>query len=104
MATDDKNSRSDPTSAQAQSGADQPKNPYGGGPSTGLQFPPYSIHEEWGTARTAHADHSHWCGRQHRRESPGKDIRLLYCGRNRRHVITELKKSTLFEEKRPMKK
>ena len=48
MATDDKNSRSDPTSAQAQSGADQPKNPYGGGPSIGLQVPPYSIHEEWG--------------------------------------------------------
>src|SRR5271165_2223354 len=27
--------------AEAQPGADQPKNPYGGGPSTGLQFPPY---------------------------------------------------------------
>src|SRR5208282_2540770 len=31
----------DPTSALAQSGSDQPKNPYGGGPGTGLQFPPY---------------------------------------------------------------
>ncbi len=31
----------DPTSAQAQAGSDMPKSPYGGGPSTGLQFPPY---------------------------------------------------------------
>ena len=31
----------EPTSAQAQSGPETPKNPYGGGPSTGLQFPPY---------------------------------------------------------------
>ena len=32
----------DPTSAaQPPAGADEPKNPYGGGPSTGLQFPPY---------------------------------------------------------------
>lgn len=29
----------DPASAQA--GTEQPKNPYGGGPGTGLQFPPY---------------------------------------------------------------
>jgi hypothetical protein len=36
-------SAADATLAQAQAtpGADQPKNPYGGGPSTGLQFPPY---------------------------------------------------------------
>ena len=27
--------------AEPQPGADQPKNPYGGGPGTGLQFPPY---------------------------------------------------------------
>src|SRR5579862_3354540 len=27
--------------AEPQPGADQPTNPYGGGPSTGLQFPPY---------------------------------------------------------------
>src|SRR5580704_13000675 len=27
--------------AEPQPGADQPKNPYGGGPSKGLQFPPY---------------------------------------------------------------
>ncbi|MGB9421898.1 MAG: guanitoxin biosynthesis MBL fold metallo-hydrolase GntH [Candidatus Acidiferrum sp.] len=32
----------DPTSAaQPPAGADEPKNPYGGGPSTGLQFPAY---------------------------------------------------------------
>jgi len=38
MASDDKNSRSDPTSAQAQSGADQPKNPYGGGRAPACSF------------------------------------------------------------------
>jgi ribonuclease Z len=27
--------------AESEPGANQPKNPYGGGPSTGLQFPPY---------------------------------------------------------------
>ncbi len=31
----------DPTKAQAQANPAQPVNPYGGGPSTGLQFPPY---------------------------------------------------------------
>ena len=30
-----------PTSALAELGSDQPKNPYGGGPGTGLQFPAY---------------------------------------------------------------
>jgi hypothetical protein len=31
----------DPTSAQAQAGCEPPVNPYGGGSSKGLQFPPY---------------------------------------------------------------
>ncbi len=31
----------DPTSAQAQANCEPPVNPYGGGPSKGLQFPPY---------------------------------------------------------------
>ena len=34
-------SAADPTAAQAPAGPAMPVNPYGGGPSTGLQFPPY---------------------------------------------------------------
>jgi hypothetical protein len=34
-------SAANPTQAEAQTGPAMPVSPYGGGPSTGLQFPPY---------------------------------------------------------------
>jgi hypothetical protein len=68
-------------------------------PAGGRQARGHFNSREVGPARTAHEDRSYWCGRQHRRESAGKDIRFLHFGRSCGHVITELRKSTWLEEK-----